>query len=169
MRAVEAGREPVAGFWTSHYYKCNNVRINDLHIFSLHGKVKAPSSDAIDIDACSNVHVWGCCMSVNDDAIVLKGGKGPWADTDECNGENINIIIEKCNFGFCHSALTCGSESIHNRNIVMRNCHIDQAMRVLWLKMRPDTPQKCEYITVENITGDVHSLIYIKPGYSCQM
>jgi len=45
----------------------------------------------------------------------------------------------------------------------MRDCRIDQAMRVLWLKMRPDTPQKYEYITVENITGEVHSLIYIKP------
>jgi len=151
------------GFWTNHYYKCSNVRILDVHIFSPHDKVKAPSSDAIDIDACTNVHVRGCYMSVNDDAIALKGGKGPWADTDECNGENLNILIEKCNFGFCHSALTCGSESIHNRNILMRDCRIDQAMRVLWLKMRPDTPQKYEYITVENITGEVHSLIYIKP------
>lgn len=125
--------------------------------------MKAPSSDAIDLDACTNVLVRGCYMSVNDDAIALKGGKGPWADTDQCNGENLNILIENCNFGFCHSALTCGSESVHNRNIVMRNCRIDQAMRVLWLKMRPDTPQKYEYIKVENITGEAHSLIYIKP------
>ena len=152
-----------AGFWTSHYYKCTNVKILDLHIYSPREPVKAPSTDAIDIDACSNVLVKGCYMSVNDDAIALKGGKGPWADTNENNGENTNIIIEDCEFGFCHSALTCGSESIHNRNIVMRNCHINEAMRVLWLKMRPDTPQKYEYITVENIDGQARSLIYIKP------
>ena len=152
-----------SGFWTSHYYKCQNVKILNLHIVSPSAPVKAPSTDAIDIDACSNVLVKGCYMSVNDDAIALKGGKGPYADTDANNGENTNIIIEDCEFGFCHAALTCGSEAIHNRNIVMRNCHVNEAMRVLWLKMRPDTPQKYEYITVENITGQAHSLIYVKP------
>lgn len=152
-----------AGFWTSHYYKCQNVKILNLHIFSPRAPVKAPSTDAIDLDACSNVLIKGCYMSVNDDAIALKGGKGPFADTDENNGENTNIIIEDCEFGFCHSALTCGSESIHNKNILMRNCHVNDAMRLLWLKMRPDTPQKYEYITVENIKGQAHSLIYVKP------
>jgi hypothetical protein len=29
--------------------------------------------------------------------------------------------------------------------------------------MRGDTPQKYEYITVENITGQAHSFIYVKP------
>jgi len=152
-----------SGFRTSHYYKCNNVKIIDLHIFSPYESVKAPSTDAIDIDACSNVLIKGCYMSVNDDAIALKGGKGPWANADTCNGPNTNILIEDCEFGFCHSALTCGSESIHNRNILMRNCHINEAMRLLWLKMRSDTPQKYEYITVENIRGQAYSMIYIKP------
>ena len=102
-------------------------------------------------------------MSVNDDAIALKGGKGPFADKDPNNGENTNILIENCDFGFCHSALTCGSEAIHNKNILMRNCHINDAMRVLWLKMRPDTPQKYEFVSVENITGQAFSLLYVKP------
>lgn len=93
-------------------------------------------------------------MSVNDDAIALKGGKGPWADQDPNNGGNSNIIIEDCTYGFCHGALTCGSESIHNRNIILRRIHITNANRLLWLKMRPDTPQQYEYILVEDITGD---------------
>jgi polygalacturonase len=152
-----------SGFWTSHYYQCSNVKIIGLHIFSPHTTLKAPSTDAIDLDACSNVLVTGCYLSVNDDAIALKGGKGPWADKDPNNGENTNILIENCEFGFCHSALTCGSEAIHNRNILMRNCVIREAMRVLWLKMRPDTPQKYEFISVENIRGEANSLIYIKP------
>ena len=102
-------------------------------------------------------------MSVNDDAIALKGGKGPWADQDENNGGNKNIIIEDCTYGFCHSALTCGSESIHNRNIVLRRCTIDGANRLLWLKMRPDTPQHYEYITVEDIKGSVNNFLFIRP------
>lgn len=152
-----------SGFWSSHYYQCNNVKVLDVRISSPHEPVKAPSTDAIDIDVCSNVLIKGCYMAVNDDAIALKGGKGPWADKDSTNGENTNIIIEDCEFGFCHSALTCGSEAIHNKNIVMRNCTVNEANRLLWLKMRPDTPQKYEYITVENIKGQANSMIYVKP------
>lgn len=152
-----------AGFWTSHYYQCNNVKLLDLHIYSPHEPVKAPSTDGIDIDICTNMLIKGCYLAVNDDAIALKGGKGPWADKDLSNGGNQNIIIEDCEFGFCHAALTSGSESIYNRNILMRNCTVNDAKRLLWLKMRPDTPQRYEYITVENITGYAYSLIYVKP------
>lgn len=150
-------------FWTTHLYKCSKVRIHDVTIFAPSAPVKAPSSDAIDIDVCSFVHVKGCNISVNDDAIALKGGKGPWADKEQGNGSNTNVIIEDCTFGFCHSALTCGSESIHNRNIIFRNCRIDNAVRLLWLKMRPDTPQNYEYILVEGMTGNVRSFLYIQP------
>jgi len=152
-----------SGFWTSHYYQCNNVKILDLRITSPHEPVKAPSTDAIDIDVCTNMLIKGCYMAVNDDAIALKGGKGPWADKNASNGKNENIIIENCDFGFCHGALTAGSEAIHNKNIIVRNCNVNNAVRLLWLKMRPDTPQKYEFITVENITGYAKSMIYVKP------
>lgn len=152
-----------AGFWSSHYYQCNNIKILNVRITSPYEPIKAPSTDAIDLDVCNNVLIKGCYLSVNDDAIALKGGKGPWADTAAGNGANTNIIIEDTEFGFCHSALTCGSESVHNRNIIMRNCKVDEAKRILWLKMRPDTPQLYEYITVENITGNAYSLIFAKP------
>lgn len=152
-----------SGFWTTHLYKCNRVKALDLHIFSPAKPIKAPSTDAIDIDACTDVLVNGCYMEVNDDAVALKGGKGPTADTDPNNGPNNNIIIQNCEFGFCHSAVTCGSESIHNRNIIVRNCTVDGPSRVLWLKNRPDTPQLYEYILVENIHGQAERLIYAKP------
>lgn len=152
-----------SGFWTSHYYQCNNIKILNVRITAPHEPIKAPSTDAIDLDVCSNVLIKGCYLAVNDDAIALKGGKGPYADKDPGNGSNTNIIIEDCEFGFCHAALTCGSEAIHNKNVVMRNCHITNAMRVLWLKMRPDTPQKYEFVSVENINGYAYSLIYVKP------
>ena len=152
-----------SGFWTTHLYKCNYVKVLNLHIFSPAKPVKAPSTDAIDIDVCSNVLVNGCYMEVNDDAVALKGGKGSTADTDPNNGPNTNIIIQNCTFGFCHSAVTCGSESIHDRNIIVRDCTVDGPSRVLWLKNRPDTPQLYEYILVENITGQAQRLIYAKP------
>ncbi|MBP6182115.1 glycosyl hydrolase family 28 protein [Flavobacterium sp.] len=142
-----------SGFWTNHFYKCNNVKILDAYIFSPHKKGDAPSTDAIDLDICTNVLIKGCNMSVNDDAIALKGGKGPYADQDKNNGLNSNIIIEDSKFGYCHSALTNGSEAIHNRNVIMRNCQVDGASILLHLKMRPDTPQLYEFIRLENIKG----------------
>ncbi|MDR2679784.1 MAG: exopolygalacturonase [Tannerella sp.] len=150
-------------FWTTHLYKCKYVKLLNLHITSPASPVKAPSTDAIDLDVCSHILVKGCYMAVNDDAIALKGGKGPFADQDENNGENCNIIIEDCTFGFCHSALTCGSESIHTCNVIFRRSKVEGAHRLLQLKMRPDTPQRYEHILLDEITGNTHSMIDVKP------
>ena len=150
-------------FWTNHIYKCNRVKYIGCDIFSPITPVGAPSTDAIDIDACTDVLVKDCKIAVNDDAIALKGGKGPWADTMSENGSNERILIEDCDFGICHSCLTCGSESVHNKNILMRRIKVDKGYRVLWLKMRPDTPQRYEYITIENINGTVNDFININP------
>ncbi len=152
-----------SGFWTTHLYQCNYAKLLDLHIFAPKEPVPAPSSDALDLDVCSNVLVRGCYMSVNDDAVAMKGGKGPWADEDPNNGANENILIENCEFGFCHSTFTCGSESIHTKNVLMRNCTVEGVSRIIFLKMRPDTPQKYEYITLENISGSARTGIYVRP------
>jgi polygalacturonase len=149
-------------FWSTHYYKSDFVKLLNLTILAPKEPVKAPSTDAVDIDACTNFLIKNCYMSVNDDAIALKGGKGPKSDKDSNNGENRNIIIEDNTFGFCHSALTCGSESIHNYNIIFKNSTVKDASRLLHLKMRPDTPQHYEYITLENIKGNVKTFLYVK-------
>ena len=150
-------------FWTTHYYKCSYVKLLNLHITSPRKPMEAPSTDAVDLDVCNNVLIKNCYMSVCDDAVALKGGKGPWADKDVNNGGNYDIVIEDCRYGYCHSALTCGSESIHNRNVIFRRSTMDQARILLHLKMRPDTPQKYEYILVEDIKGNAGDFIYVAP------
>ena len=150
-------------FWTNHVYKSDHVRFLDCYIYSPTSGVKAPSSDAIDLDVCHDVLVKGCYMSVNDDAVVLKGGKGTWADQDPNNGPNSNIIIEDCTYGKVHGCLTLGSESLHDRNVILRRCSVTDASRVLWLKMRPDTPQHYEYVTVEDIVGNCSSFLVVRP------
>ena len=150
-------------FWTNHLYRSDHVRYLDCTIYAPTSGLKAPSSDAIDIDVCHDVLVSGCYMSVNDDAIAIKGGKGTWADKAPENGPNINILIEKCRYGVVHGCLTLGSESVNDHNIVLRDIQVNRANRVLWLKMRPDTPQHYEYVTIENITGTTGSLIVVRP------
>lgn len=84
-----------AHFWTTHIYKCHHVKYINCNIFSPAEPVKAPSTDAIDIDVCTDVLVKNCYLEVNDDSVVLKGGKGPWADTVPENGSNERIIVEE--------------------------------------------------------------------------
>ena len=157
-------------FWTNHVYKSDHVRYLDCYIYAPTENVYAPqpkrgapSSDAIDIDVCTDVMVDGCFMHVNDDAVVLKGGKGTWADKDSTNGNCERILIQNCHYGRVHGCLTFGSESLHDRNVILRNCQTDNADRVLWLKMRPDTPQHYEYVLVENITGHCGRFLFIHP------
>ena len=150
-------------FWTNHIYKSNHVKYLNCRIFSPAKPVKAPSTDAIDIDVCSDFLVKNCYMEVNDDSVVLKGGKGPWADTAPENGSNERILVEDCTYGFCHGCLTCGSESVHNRNIIIRRLNVLDSANFLWLKMRPDTPQLYEYITVEDVKVKVMNFLNINP------
>ena len=59
--------------------------------------------------------------------------------------------------------MTLGSESVTDKNVILRNCRADDANRVLWLKMRPDTPQHYEYVTIENVVGNCGSFLVIRP------
>ncbi len=150
-------------FWTNHVYNSDHVRYLDCYIYAPTSGVKAPSSDAIDIDKCHDFLIDGCYMNVNDDAVVLKGGKGTYADTMSVNGPVERVIIQNCRYDTVHGMLTLGSESLHDSNIILRNCTSRNANRVLWLKMRPDTPQQYEYVRVEGITGKTRSFLVVRP------
>ena len=56
-----------------------------------------------------------------------------------------------------------GSECIHAKNITLRNCKVETGCTILRFKMRPDTYQVYENITVENVVGKCGSIIEMKP------
>ena len=151
-------------YWTNHAYRSHHLRFLDLRITSpSSGEVVGYSTDAIDLDNCHDVLVKGCYMDVCDDGVVLKGGKGTWADKAAENGPNHHILIEDCSFGQTHACLTLGSESVEDSNIVLRRCVSEAAYTILHLKMRPDTPQHYELIRVEDVTGRAGSILKIRP------
>ena len=141
-------------FWSTHIYKCDHVKYLNCTIKAPHAPVRAPSSDAIDIDVCHDVLIKGCRLDVNDDSVVLKGGKGVDAEKLPENGENQRILVEDCSYGYCHGVLTCGSESIHNKNVIVRRCHVEETIYMLWFKLRNDTAQHYEYVHMENVICD---------------
>ena len=151
-------------FWTQHAYRSHHLRFLDLTVTSpSSGEVVGYSTDAVGLDNCHDVLVKGCHMDVCDDGVVLKGGKGTWADKDLENGPNNDIIIEDCTFGQTHACLTLGSESVEDRNVILRRCVSEAAYTILHLKMRPDTPQHYEFVRVESVTGHSGSILRIRP------
>lgn len=145
-----------SGFWTNHLYNCNRVKYIDCFIYApTDGYPKGPSTDAIDLDVCSDVHVKGCYMNVNDDAVCIKGGKGTWVDTIPGNGPCRRVLVEDCEFGKTNAGVTFGSEAWDAENVILRNCEFDCTSHVVLFKMRPDTPQKYQHVLVDGAKGRV--------------
>ena len=153
-----------SAFWTSHFYRCNDLIIENCEVQAPKEPVRAPSSDAIDLDGCHRVVVRGCYLNCDDDGVCMKGGKGVYANRSYENDSVTDVLVEGCVFGpNLHGTLTLGSECINADNIVLRNCRADNDCSVLSLKMRPDTYQVYENIKVENVTGRFGTLIEILP------
>ncbi|MDE6089761.1 MAG: alpha/beta hydrolase fold domain-containing protein [Duncaniella sp.] len=153
-----------SAFWTSHFYRCNDLIIENCEVQAPKEPVRAPSSDAIDLDGCHRVVVRGCYLNCDDDGVCMKGGKGVYANRSYENDSVTDVLVEGCVFGpNLHGTLTLGSECIHADNIVLRNCRVDNDCSVLRLKMRPDTYQVYENIKVENVIGRFGTLIEILP------
>ncbi len=141
-----------SGFWNLHVYNSNGVVIEGLRITvpSAVNGLRGPSTDGMDIDSCQNVTIRKCYISVNDDDIAFKGSKGPFATKDASSPPVENILVEDCEFGD-GGGMTCGSEATIVRNVTARNNTISGSATLLTLKLRPDTPQLYENITIENI------------------
>lgn len=153
-----------SAFWTTHLYQCQDVLIENCEVYAPAEPVRAPSSDAIDLDGCRRVTVRGCYLNCDDDGVCMKGGKGVFAHKSMENGMVEDILVENCTFGpNLHGTITLGSECFHAKNIVLRNCKLENECSLLRLKMRPDTYQTYENIMIENVTGKCGTLIEMLP------
>lgn len=139
-----------SAFWNIHLYNSEAVCIDGISVCSPHEEVRAASSDAVDIDACSAVTVRNCNITTDDDCICIKGGKGP--DAHLVNHPTENICIENCSFGFGHGMVTIGSEASLVRNVYVRNCRVDGRNNIIRFKFRDDTMQLFENIVFDGIT-----------------
>jgi len=160
--AVTGLRLVNSGFWTLHLHQSSQVAISDLFINSPHDPVRSPSTDGIDIDSSTNVHVWNCEIDTDDDCIAIKSGKGDDAHLVDPASEN--ILVEKCRFGFGHGALTIGSEAALVRNVTLRDSSVNGPNNSVRLKFRNDTTQIFENILFENLRiKNSTRVVQIKP------
>lgn len=153
-----------SAFWTTHFYRCNDLLIENCAITAPREPVRAPSSDAIDLDGCHRVTIRGCYLNCDDDGVCLKGGKGVYSNRSYENDSVTDILVENCTFGpNLHGVLTLGSECVHANGVILRNCRLETNCAVLRMKMRPDTWQIYENIHVDGISGKFGTLVEVLP------
>lgn len=152
-----------SGFWNLHLYRCKNVVVEKVR-FEVQNGVRAPSSDGIDIDSCQNVTVRGCTFRVDDDAVCLKGSKGPLAMDDKDSPPVEHIRVIDCTFERGHGVVTLGSEATIVRDVVVEKIRVVGPIALVRLKLRPDTPQLYEDIHYRDITLDsTGAILEVRP------
>ena len=151
-------------FWTCHFYQCRNLDIRNCSMTTPARPLRAPSSDCIDLDVCSNVKIKNCFFNTDDDGVCLKGGKGVYAHETTGNGSVDSVYVTNCVFGpNLHGTVTLGSECLRGTHVRIDSCRVDNTCAILRLKMRPDTDQFYSDIRVSNITGRCGEIIAMRP------
>lgn len=135
--------------WCLHVLYSNGFSIKRLNIEALE---YIPSSDGIDIDSSSDIHIDSTRIYAQDDCISIKSGRD--ADGRRVARPSENILIENCNFAFGHGGVAMGSEiSGCIRNVTIRSCLIDKGnWNPLRFKSQPGRGGIVENITFEDIT-----------------
>ncbi|MDE6061130.1 MAG: right-handed parallel beta-helix repeat-containing protein, partial [Duncaniella sp.] len=102
-----------AGAWTSHYFRCNDVRIDSVTIRSF----GVAHNDGINIDGCSRVRISNCDIVSGDDALCFK----TTSSKAGCN----DIVVTNMRLKSNQAGIKMGTESMAPfENIKISNCHI---------------------------------------------
>lgn len=140
-----------SGFWTVQLLYSQNIKVNDLSIFNpvLAAGKKAASTDGIDIDSSRDIFIRNCTISVDDDCIAVKSGRG--SDGLRINRPTENVVIENCTFLEGHGGVSIGTETAGGiKNVFVRNCKARGNKAPIKFKPRPGRGGVIENITHEN-------------------
>jgi polygalacturonase len=140
-----------AGFWTVHLCYSQSIRLENLNIFNpvLENGKKAASTDGIDVDSSRDIFIRNCTISVDDDCIAVKSGRG--SDGLRVNIPTENVVIEDCTFLEGHGGVSIGTETAGGiKNVFVRNCRARGNKAPIKFKPRPGRGGVIENITHEN-------------------
>jgi hypothetical protein len=102
-----------AAAWTSHYFQCRKVSIENVKIVSR----GVAHNDGIDIDGCQDVHIKDCDIDSGDDALCFKTTSSKMA----CK----NIEVTGMRLKSSQAGIKMGTESMAPfEDIKISNCHI---------------------------------------------
>jgi len=142
-------RDPA--FWNLHLYRCRRAVIEDC-AFEVPHRIRAPSSDGVDLDSCQDVVVRRCRFSVDDDCIALKGTQGAGAATYAEAPPVERIHIHDCVFEHGLGCVTYGSNATVVRDVRVERITNVGDIPTIRFKVRPDTPgQLYEKLRVKSV------------------
>lgn len=145
--------------WCLHVLYTDRLEADHLDIRAEH---TIPSSDGIDIDSSSRIHIHDCYIEDNDDCISLKSGKDD--DGRRVNRPTHDVVVEDCRFGYGHSGVDIGSEvSGGISDVSVRRCvMLPGNSGVVRIKSQPSRGGYVRNVHFKDITvQDVNTLLDI--------
>ncbi len=127
--------------WTVHPYCCDDVTIRGI---TIDDDLYGPNTDGIDVNGCRDVVISDCSITCGDDAIILKST----VDARSCE----RVMVSNCVLATNCAAIGLGAEVTHAiRDVVVTNCVVKQALRIVQLEM---WEAGCiENIVISNVAG----------------
>lgn len=102
-----------AGAWTSHYFQCKNLQIENVKIISY----GVAHNDGIGIDGCQHVRISHCDIESGDDALVFKTTSSKMACRD--------VIVKGMRLKSRQAGIKTGTESMAPfEDIKISDCYI---------------------------------------------
>lgn len=143
-----------SAFWNLQLTYCDQVEVRNLKIRAHHTRIRAASSDGIDIDSSRNVLIEACDIECDDDAICLKAGRD--ADGLRVNRPTENVTVRDCRVGHAAGLVVFGSETAGGiRKVTVTNCRADSGCQeVVRFKTHPGRGGIVEDVLYENIEAE---------------
>lgn len=152
-------------FWTVHPVYCKNLEIEGITVEN--PGEKAPNTDGIDVDSCTNVVIKNCNINVGDDAIVIKSGAGESGikAAVPCS----HVLVTGCHVNCGHGGIVLGSETAAGiNNITAENCVFEGTDRGIRIKTRRQRGGALHDLTFKNLTiSDTLCPLAINMYYVC--
>ncbi|WP_461213753.1 glycoside hydrolase family 28 protein [Lacticaseibacillus sp. GG6-2] len=134
-----------AGFWNLQLTYCDDVEVTNLTINQSNG----PSTDGIDVDSSTHVHIHDCTLACGDDCIAIKSGRD--GDGLRVNKPTADVEIDHCHI-LSGYGVTIGSEvSGSIRRINIHDMQFDNSGCGFRMKSAIDRGGIIEDITVSNL------------------
>lgn len=150
--------------WTLHPVYCENVTIDGL---TVDNPGDSPNTDGINPDSCRLVRISNCSISVGDDCITIKSGKG--ADGRKVGKPCEDIAITNCIMREGHGGVVIGSEMSGGvRNVVVSNCVFDGTTAGIRIKTGRGRGGVVENVSYSNIVmrGILKEAIILSMAYT---
>lgn len=134
-------------WWTVTPVYCEDVTIENISIYN---PPESMNTDGIDPDACKNVIISNCIISVGDDCIAVKSGRDE--DGRRVGKACENITITNCIMLRGHAGVALGSEMSGGiKNVVVTNCVFDGTDKGIRIKTQRGRGASIEDARFSNI------------------